>query len=120
MPKKIGSNPIPEHEMRPDMLTMLDAAPMSSNSKVTSPANTTQNRFTPEINTKSQRQNSRKKQMGRPVSNAGAAGAREDIVTASDISSVDLDSDDSCFAATVEVIKLAPVKKQMAENSEYA
>ena len=33
------------------------------------------------------------------------------IVTTSDISSVDLDSDDSCFAATVEVIKLAPVKK---------
>jgi hypothetical protein len=32
------------------------------------------------------------------------------VVTTSDISSVDLDSDDSCFAASVEVIKLAPVK----------
>ena len=49
---------------------------------------------------------------------AGVAGAKEDIVTASDISSVDLDSDDSCFAATVEVIKLAPVKKQIAEVSD--
>ena len=48
----------------------------------------------------------------------GVAAAKEDIVTASDISSVDLDSDDSCFAATVEVIKLAPVKKQLAEASE--
>ena len=35
----------------------------------------------------------------------------KDIVTTSDISSVELDSDDSCFATTVEIIKLAPVKK---------
>lgn len=33
------------------------------------------------------------------------------IKTTSEISSVNLDSDDSCFAATVEVIKLEPVKK---------
>ena len=33
-------------------------------------------------------------------------------MTTSDISSVELDSDDSCFAAAVEVIKLAPVKKK--------
>ena len=34
-----------------------------------------------------------------------------EIETTSDISSVNLDSDDSCFAAPVEVIKLAPVKR---------
>ena len=43
--------------------------------------------------------------------NQGNSNAGEAIVTTSDISSVELDSDDSCFAATVEVIKLAPVKK---------
>lgn len=36
-------------------------------------------------------------------------------MTTSDISSVELDSDDSCFAASVEVIKLAPVKKMGGE-----
>ena len=41
---------------------------------------------------------------------------RISIVTTSDISSVELDSDDSCFAATVEVIKLAPVKKNKEQQ----
>ena len=40
------------------------------------------------------------------------------LVTTSDISSVELDSDDSCFAATVEVIKLAPVKKQTTSKMQ--
>ena len=43
----------------------------------------------------------------------GAEEENKDVIeTTSDISSVELDSDDSCFAATVEIIKLAPVKKR--------
>jgi len=41
---------------------------------------------------------------------------RDEIETTSDISSVNLDSDDSCFAASVEVIRLAPVKKHKEEG----
>ena len=45
-----------------------------------------------------------------PTNAEHAHPSYEGVVTTSDISSVDLDSDDSCFAASVEVIKLAPVK----------
>lgn len=79
----------PEHEVRADINNMLDNDdPKHSLSDQQSSTEDKEN------NNKSEEANN-----------------EDEVVTTSDISSVQLDSDDSCFAATVEVIKLAPVKK---------
>lgn len=79
----------PEHEVRADINTMLNE---------------------PQLSQSDMRSNHRGCQEDGQAREENGQRSYEGVVTTSDISSVDLDSDDSCFAATVEVIKLDPVK----------